>query len=71
MKPGESLRDLRLKAGVTQRQLADAAGVREQQVYRWEQGKAKPRWSSMLKIAPILNLTIAELMAVFSDSEAA
>ncbi|MGW2680928.1 helix-turn-helix domain-containing protein [Streptomyces sp. NPDC001436] len=34
---------MRRAAGLTQSQVADALGVRYQQVLRWEQGAAEPR----------------------------
>ena len=49
---GERVRALRERLGLTQRQLADALGVRQQTVSEWETGVYQPRGASarMLRI---------------------
>jgi transcriptional regulator with XRE-family HTH domain len=54
--PGR-LRELRERAGLTQEQLADRAGVKRDAVARWESGRREPGWSSVLALADALGVT--------------
>ena len=42
----ERVRDLRTRLGITQRQLADELGVRQQTISEWETGAYQPRGAS-------------------------
>lgn len=48
----ESIQELRRRLGLTQQQLADALGVRQQTVSEWETGVYRPRGASarMLRV---------------------
>jgi len=57
---------LRKKLGVTANEMGVLLGVSGQSVYKWEQGKAKPRASQMQAIASVRKLgkkQVAELLA--------
>jgi transcriptional regulator with XRE-family HTH domain len=54
---GSRLRELREKAGLTQTQLADVAGVRRGAIARWERGDREPGWSNILALANALGVS--------------
>jgi transcriptional regulator with XRE-family HTH domain len=54
--PGR-LRELRELAGLTQKQLADRAGVKRDAVARWESGRREPAWSSILALCTALGVS--------------
>lgn len=47
----DKIRQARKEAGYTQHELADAIGIHQTQVARWETGKAIPYTSTLAKIA--------------------
>ncbi len=49
------LKELRTKAGLTQKQLAEKAGVNSISVSLWENGHAKPWRSTLAKLAAALS----------------
>jgi transcriptional regulator with XRE-family HTH domain len=52
------LRELREKAGLTQTELAAAAGVKRDAITRWERGDREPAWSSVLSLAEALGVSV-------------
>lgn len=52
---------LRKKAGLTQRQLADLAEVDQAAVSNWELGKCEPQRKTIPKIAKALGCSVEEL----------
>ena len=57
---------LRKKLGLTANEMGTLLGVSGQSVYKWEQGKAKPRASQMQAIAAVRKLgkkQVAELLS--------
>jgi DNA-binding transcriptional regulator YiaG len=57
---------LRKKLGLTANEMGTLLGVSGQSVYKWEQGKAKPRATQMQAIAAVRKLgkkQVAELLA--------
>jgi transcriptional regulator with XRE-family HTH domain len=48
---GHRLRELRERAGLTQRQLAERAGMHRQGVAKLELGEREPSWSTLLALA--------------------
>jgi DNA-binding XRE family transcriptional regulator len=62
---------LRLKAGVTQKTLADALGVTEQAVRNWERGKNEPRLTieQTKTLCSLLKVTLDEMPNSFSSSD--
>ena len=61
---GTTIAKLRKKLGLTQRQLADLAGVLHQHVSRWELGTCTPDTKSLLKLAAALNCSLDDLINV-------
>lgn len=61
MTNGERLRALREKKGLTQEQLARAAGVRQSIVSKIERGVIDPRFSTMQALARALGLRLDKL----------
>lgn len=59
-----ALARLRMERGMTQRQLADLAGVLHQHVSRWELGICTPDTKSLLKLAAALNCSLDDLINV-------
>lgn len=49
---------VRKHAGLTQKELADLAGVAKNLVYELEKGKMTIRYSNLLKVLNVLNITI-------------
>ena len=58
---GEAVRVRRAERGWGQEQLAEALGVRQQTVSRWEKGLAVPRPGRVLELARLLDLDPARL----------
>lgn len=58
----ENLRELRLAAGLTQRQLAGALHVLERTVSYWEQGRQECDFDMLLAIARFFDVTTDELL---------
>jgi transcriptional regulator with XRE-family HTH domain len=62
---GMRLRALRARAGLTQQQLAEMAGLHRQGIVKLERGEREPAWSTLLALADALNVGLQE----FADSE--
>lgn len=56
------IRAARIAAGMTQQQLADALGVAQQSVTRWETGEREPRISTLRRIAAVLGCDVTALL---------
>jgi predicted transcriptional regulator len=52
---GSSIRELRIKAGLTQKMLAGLVGVSQAHIAKIEQGKVDPRLSTVNRILGVLN----------------
>ena len=61
------LRELRRRKLLTQRDLADAVGVRYQTVQTWEAGTNTPRAAAMRKLCAVLEVTPDELLAALAE----
>ncbi|MBR1602390.1 MAG: helix-turn-helix transcriptional regulator [Synergistaceae bacterium] len=59
---GKRIKQLRQKAGLNQRELADMAGVSFSTLRRWEVYGASPRVEEISKLAAALHVTEAELL---------
>src|SRR5436309_15794074 len=55
---GERLQDLRLSAGLSQPQLARAAGIPTASLKNWEQGLRLPRLDAAYRLAKALGITL-------------
>lgn len=54
----ETILTARKHAGLTQRELADLAGVAKNMVYEIEKGKLTVQFSNLLKILHVLNIEV-------------
>jgi transcriptional regulator with XRE-family HTH domain len=54
---GARLRELREKAGLTQEDLAERAGVKRGAVARWESGAREPSWGNIVALADALGVS--------------
>ena len=57
----KTLRLLRIKAGMSQKELADALNISQAAVTNWERGESLPSSDKLPKIAEVLNCTLADL----------
>jgi transcriptional regulator with XRE-family HTH domain len=57
-----NLKELRLKRGLTQQQVADALNVTRPTVVYWEQGKAHPHAKHIKSLARILKCKAVDLL---------
>ncbi|MCI6998050.1 MAG: helix-turn-helix domain-containing protein [Eubacterium sp.] len=67
MNIGENIQRLRIKANLTQSQLADYIGVSQSAVYYWEKGKREPNTETILKLLNIFHITLDELYGIEID----
>ena len=51
----------RIARGMTQKQLADAIGVKSSQIANWENGYRKPKIEALMKIAVALGVDVMSL----------
>ncbi len=61
MELGKKIRQLRLKAGLTQEQLAEKVGVVPQSVSKWENAAAMPDITALPMLAEVFGVTIDDL----------
>ena len=59
---GQRLQTARLAAGLTQAQLADAAGAPPRTYQSWELGEAEPRATQLAALAQALGVAVGELV---------
>lgn len=64
---GQKLKALRLRAGISQAELAEAAGMDRVSVVRLENGDVDPAWSTVRALAKALGVTC---LAFDDDAEA-
>lgn len=67
MTTGELIRQARISAGLTQKELGERAGIAEPTIGRYELGKLNPKPSTLKKIAAALGVQWYELLS--DDSE--
>ena len=58
----ENLRNLRKKAGLSQREFAEKIGMSTSAVGMYEQGRREPEPQMLLKIAKVLQVTVEQLL---------
>ena len=61
---GANIRQRRKLLGLTQYQLAEAMGVRQPTVFRWEKGQMEPRRHHKAKLARVLGLDVQLLFPI-------
>ena len=59
---GENIKYFREKCGLTQRELAEKIGYTEKSVSKWERRQGLPTVETLLMIADILHVTLAEIV---------
>ena len=69
-KIGTFIADMRKSQGMSQKQLADAVGVTDKSVSKWECGKSMPEISKMESLCDALHININELLSGERLSEA-
>lgn len=67
MTTGELIRQARMSAGLTQKELGNRAGIAEPTIGRYELGKLNPKPATLKKIAAVLGVEWYELLS--DDSE--
>ena len=68
-KIGDKLKDLRIKAGLTQKELGDLLHVSRQSVSKWERNESYPDPAMFLEISKVLNVGVGELFYENIDVE--
>ena len=61
MQTGDRIKQVRLKAGITQAELAKRLGVTPQAISQYERGIKKPKIETLRKIATALNCNVSDL----------
>lgn len=64
------IKDLRLKKGITQSELASLCGVHQTAVSQWEKGRTLPDKASLLKLSDIFGVSIDTLMKKKTENKA-
>ncbi len=64
---GSRIKDLRLKQGITQKQLAEKIGIREATLSRYENDKRDAQWETLGRIAEHLNTSCDYLLGLSDD----
>ena len=59
---GSRIRQARLAAGLTQKQLADRLHITDRAVSKWERGLSAPDIALLEPLADVLHLTLTELI---------
>lgn len=57
-----TLRELRLKKGYTQQELAKKLNVSQQTIAKWEGGKGYPRVNALFKLSKIFGVKIDDFL---------
>lgn len=58
IKFSENLKQMRMERGLSQKQLAEAVGVTQQCVSKWESGRMEPTLSCLWKLADLAGVSI-------------
>lgn len=59
---GENLKNERKIAGLTQQQLAEKLGIKQQQLSEWERDKVEPTLYNIIAILKVLNISFEDLI---------
>ena len=65
---GNYVFELRQKAGLSQAELADALGVTDKAVSKWENGKAKPSTNALRKLSAFFGVSVERLLLLREDT---
>lgn len=64
MNIGPKIRELRINAGLTQKNLADMLYVTYQAVSRWEKGDTEPSFDTLKKMCEVFNCSLDEIFEI-------
>lgn len=67
MKRKGTLKQLRLFAGMTRKNLAEALGKSEGTIQNWETGRSQPNANDIAKLEQVLNMKWADVILVHKD----
>jgi transcriptional regulator with XRE-family HTH domain len=59
---GDNLQKLRKRAGLTQQALAEKARISVSAVFKLEQGKVDPGWTTVMRLAKALRARVSEFV---------
>ena len=62
-----SIRQKRIDADMTQKELALAVGVDQSAVAQWETGRTGPHREKLVRIAEVLNCSVVDLLEEHDD----
>ncbi|MGE5335803.1 MAG: helix-turn-helix domain-containing protein [Nitrososphaerota archaeon] len=68
---GEAVRTVRTESGMTQEDLADAAGTDLTQVGGIERGRRNPSYTTLLRLATALDTSVGQLATLADELRAA
>lgn len=54
----QRLKELRLKKGLTQTELGEKVGVKQNTFTNWENGKREPSFENLVKLADLLDVSL-------------
>ncbi len=54
----QRLKELRLKKGLTQTELGEKVGVKQNTLTNWENGKREPSFENLVKLADLLDVSL-------------
>lgn len=54
----QRLKELRLKKGLTQTELGEKVGVKQNTFTNWENGKREPNFETLLKLADLFEVSL-------------
>lgn len=54
----QRLKELRLKKGLTQTELGEKVGVKQNTFTNWENGKREPNFENLVKLADLLDVSL-------------
>lgn len=60
----ERLKEMRLKRGMTQKELGEKVGVKQNTFTNWENGKREPNFDNLIKLADILDTSTDYLLGI-------
>lgn len=69
---GDKIKEIRKKKGISQRQLGEKMGIKQQTVAQYEKAVEQPKLATVRKLAEALNVTLSELVVdwtTFTDEE--
>ena len=69
MKIGKRIRQLRIRNGLTQAELAERLGIQQSAIAHWEAGNTRPSTERLAQLAGALGTTVDRIVATSDDGE--